>query len=92
MLFQGQSIDLFLRWDIYKNISAEQSQEPETGMKIKTAQVFFSHTSWFNKNQLVCEAQVLFQKTAIKEMPNLPVSVPKIHQIHFKGGSKTEPP
>lgn len=41
MLFQGQSIDLFLRWDIYINISAEQSQEPETGMKIKTAQFFF---------------------------------------------------
>lgn len=41
MLFQGQSIDLFLRWDI--NISAEQSQEPETGMKIKTAQFFFTY-------------------------------------------------
>lgn len=43
MLFLGQSIDLFLRWDIYINISAEQSQEPETGMKIKTAQFFFTY-------------------------------------------------
>lgn len=43
MLFLGQSIDLFLRWDIDINISAEQSQEPETGMKIKTAQFFFTY-------------------------------------------------